>query len=885
VRLYLGESDSYRHAQNVDVPPDDPGAKNGVRRGWIFPIAYGKLSNSSDKLAMHAWIAPAMSQKQSRKTSASTLGSGIGMRQEVEKLIQKERLKDAVKQAKLLFKDESTPENHRLLEKAYFLRARQLLELHMPDSAIEVARHLLEFGLTSTEWTDEFVRLLMSLGLADLAFEIQGSSASPELKHQLVALAADQAVIHPERMQEISAEIAREASLVRESLEKLTAGDAENGLLLLRDLPRSSPLSDWKFFVRGLAAYYQGNLEEARTNWGRLDSSRKAFSIAKRLERLAQSEELSAGGADLAVLQKAAFGEPVLERLGELLRLLAEKDWEQVNRVVVSLRYPLRRVDPKLAERLTRILIASFLHEASELGLDDAERLLKSFTRIAEPMAIDPSWNRFWALASDLTGADSDTVRDLWLKYIQDLARIPVFSPAECGLAQAMVWNRVAMLYCDDAEQIESPDSIFGELARMFIEPRDEAEIKELKKQAVQSLERSLALAPHHLPTYRLLIEFQECFKNQAGVEAAARQLLEKFPDDVETLTLLLDSAIKRQRLEEAMTYLQRVRALKPLDSAMQDLEATIRIGMARQCALADRWEEGRDQFRRAADLSPELRGSYSFLARKSLFEAKASQRDASDRFLKEAQAALPEHGPLWLALAIESSRYQMSADTTKGYVALWTSELKKKCRSQTAGEMASLLRAYLDLDVEYPGRASQVQQFVSYLKRTTRLKYRQTDIEQVCEFLMHMPEQTELFGKLARQGVKQHPGSARLNFHAGIAGMANSRTPVIPPAVPRHLETALRIAEASSVPGEVALLPAIRRTLTTVKEVRNRMGGSPFGGGPFALPGDDFGPFADWGFDDPEDDDWDDDDELDGAARSVPGPKPKKKNKKSKTR
>ena len=34
----------------------------------------------------------------------------------------------------------------------------------MPDSAIEVARHLLEFGLTSGEWADEFVRLLMNLG-------------------------------------------------------------------------------------------------------------------------------------------------------------------------------------------------------------------------------------------------------------------------------------------------------------------------------------------------------------------------------------------------------------------------------------------------------------------------------------------------------------------------------------------------------------------------------------------------------------------------------------------------------------------------------------------------------------------------------------------------
>ena len=46
---------------------------------------------------------------------------------EVDKLIGKDRLKEAVKAAKLCFKEDGTPENHRLLERAYFLRARQLL--------------------------------------------------------------------------------------------------------------------------------------------------------------------------------------------------------------------------------------------------------------------------------------------------------------------------------------------------------------------------------------------------------------------------------------------------------------------------------------------------------------------------------------------------------------------------------------------------------------------------------------------------------------------------------------------------------------------------------------------------------------------------------------
>ena len=212
-------------------------------------------------------------------------------RQEVEKLIEKDRLKDAVKAAKLCFKDESTPENHRLLERAYFLRARQLLRLGMADSAIEVARHLLEFGLTSDEWADDFVRLLMNLGLADEAFQIQAKWGRPELKDQLLLLAADQAVIHPGRMQDTSPEVAREASLIRESLEKIGAGDFENGLTPLRDLPRSSPLSDWKFFARGLAAHYRGENEECKANWDRLDANRKAHRIAERLRQLAEADE------------------------------------------------------------------------------------------------------------------------------------------------------------------------------------------------------------------------------------------------------------------------------------------------------------------------------------------------------------------------------------------------------------------------------------------------------------------------------------------------------------------------------------------------------------------------------------------------------------------
>ena len=90
------------------------------------------------------------------------------------------------------------------------------------------------------------------------------------------------------------------------------------------------------------------------------------------------------------------------------------------------------------------------------------------------------------------------------------------------------------------------------------------------------------------------------------------------------------------------MSYRQRARALKPLDPSLRDQEAAIRMGWHAMRALERRWDEGRDQFRAAEELSPDLGGQYLLLARRSLFEAEASQRDESDRYLRRPRLLCP---------------------------------------------------------------------------------------------------------------------------------------------------------------------------------------------------------------------------------------------------
>jgi hypothetical protein len=347
-------------------------------------------------------------------------------------------------------------------------------------------------------------------------------------------------------------------------------------------------------------------------------------------------------------------------------------------------------------------------------------------------------------------------------------------------------------------------------------------------------------------------------------------------------LKLVMDFATKQDQLDEALSCVKRARALKPLDPALREREATIYIGLARQCAIARRWDEGREQFRAAEAIKPDLRQDFPFLARKVIFEAKAGNRDESDRFLQEAQAALSEPTALWLSLAIESGRYRMTAATTKGYQKLWTDGLKKACQSQSAGDMAWLLYAYIQSEVTYSGRSDHVKRLEAYLKRARRLKFRQIDIERVCAFLALVENQDaqDLLRDFIKNGLKQHPLSAQLNFAAGIQAMADSPPPFLSPLVPRHIEKAFELAQGSTSPADMALLPKIKDALTMINEIGERLASMPFGNGSFGFDPSACGPDENWGFDGFDDDLSDVIDMFGPTPRTLPQHRPKKQGK-----
>ena len=277
-------------------------------------------------------------------------------------------------------------------------------------------------------------------------------------------------------------------------------------------------------------------------------------------------------------------------------------------------------------------------------------------------------------------------------------------------------------------------------------------EAEELVQQATTCIERSLQLAPRHRPTYELLVEVCGKSGDPEKVTKAKQRILKVFPDDVDTLVETAFDLYRRDEPEPALEALSKARRHKPLDEALVQMEIMMRAALARSLALQKRWDEGRAQFAAIEQLRPDELRSCFYLTKKAIFETKAGERDAADRHEREAAALLPEPAPLWLALHVESIRFRLTKATQNHYANLWKSELKKKCRSETAGAMASFLNAFISLEIDYAGRDSDATEVLKYLRRSTRLNYHREDLEKVCEFLGNFPKEGKLTSNLVER-------------------------------------------------------------------------------------------------------------------------------------
>jgi tetratricopeptide (TPR) repeat protein len=758
-----------------------------------------------------------MASKQKRQPP-KTQAVGTPLRRETDRLIEKGRYKDAVKEAKLCFRADPTPEHHHLLETAYFLRAKQMAQAGMLESAREVAGHLLDFGITDPKLAEPGASLLVALGMSGQALHLREGIEDPAARERVFLQAADQAVLHPER-KSLSTELNEGGQLIRSALEALAKGNADAALGGLREVARNSPFADWKLFARGLAAYNEGNNAEAAANWDRLDSARTAFKISRALSSLNQPETHGGKLPKLDALEKACFGEPILGPLCTIKDLIAEDRLVEALRVVGPLRFALRRTDPALAERLTRVLYPIVFRAATETDSRQGRSLLDHFIRVAEPLSIDPRWNRTRGLWCDEVGEDLDKSEGYWRQYLKDIESDPALFGVNSDRAQALVWLHLGRQFVELLDG-EVPFQNDGESRQ------------DVRRVALDCFEASLKLLPTRIETYKELRETLDKWDEPLKAAKAARRLLEVFPDDFETLSYLADHHKKREEPDESLPYVQRMRALKPLDQATLATEISGRLALARAHSLSGKWSDGRAEYEAIERLVPASARSIMMLTRKAVFELKAEEPDRAQEYINEGVELSQDRASFWLAIAIEARRIALPKAEQDRFDQRWGAESSKKPTSKTAGAISQILDDFLIQKISYPGMEGHLREVLAYLSHTKRLKYSREDLAKVCGFLRSVPKGAGLaLGEtFAKRGIKLFPKAAEFPFMMGTHIMLSTKpTYSNVAAAKKNFEKARVLAETEVAenPDGPLLLPKIQEMLTRVSHVQPM---SPFG-------------------------------------------------------
>jgi tetratricopeptide (TPR) repeat protein len=785
-----------------------------------------------------------------------TKRAAVTLVQQAQRLLEKGDFKQALKDAKVCYRQQPGPEGRQLLERAYLARGRQLHRAGLRSESQAVLENLLDLGVTDSLVERELPELLIAVGLFGRVKAAGMPALSFEESDPLCVVVADHAVLRPEGTPTSLPAIRQGAATIGKALTALEAGDEARATAFLRDIPRASPFADWKYFVRGLAAYYRDDAAEMEANWSRLDPGRCAARIAAPLKTLVDRAAVAADDPQVAVtvarLGSRVLGGPVLDRLQKLQDCVLAGRWREAMKALRASGPMFREVDDALPERLAMVLYAMVVRKG-----DPA--ILRDLATVAEPPAIDPRWNRGLAMAWERYEEEEyggNEAERHWRAYLEDLARLECLSPTERTLAQALVWLRLggrlaeeSFPVCPTCGVCHDPD-------------------KDMQGRAAACFENSLKLAPGLLKAYQALAGAREEWGEPKKAAAVYRRLLKRFPENLDALLLLADHHVRSDEPFAAREFLIRAQRLKPLDPRIQEKVRDVYLSSARHRALADRWDEGRAELAAAGEVARPSDKGYRLLVHRAMLELKAGDFGLAFRLLDQARNDLGESAPVWFLACIEGARYALPQAVAAGLEDRWVASLKKGRNSPAAGEMSRIMFAYLVAKVDHAVQEEHLESLVDFLKRCSRVKWQARDLRDVVQVLLYWdrhrsedghdsPRRSDpggivkLLAKLVAKGRAKFPDEPFLQLIAGQLEMRKGSRKCNRRFAKECFERAARLAEGATDPDNTLVGKCAREALRSLEELDRPTleTMSPF----FFAPDDDD---PDDPFDPPEDDD-----------------------------
>ena len=614
-----------------------------------------------------------MSKNQKQRTKHGA----VRLLEQARRGLEKGNFKEALKDAKVCYRQQPDGESRQVLERAYLARLASCAAPDFASSPAMLSRVCWIWAQRTPRCNKNCRKLLIAVGLFDRAGVSGGANPLLDEQSPWFLAAADHAVLRPELAPAKFPAIGQGAGTIRQALAAVEAGDEPLATAVLRDVPRASPFADWKYFVRGLAAYYRQDAAETQANWDRLDSTRFAARIAATLKALADPAAAALDDARMAdALHRLGSGVArfaVLKRLQRLQEQAVAGRWREAVKLLRSSQPLFLEADPALPQRLTMVLCAGII-QRGETG--EVRELIK----VAEPLPIDPQWNRALAMAHEHSREyDLAEVEHFWWAYITDLAGVECLSSAERTLAQALVWLRLGDL------QVEESSPLCAS-CHLRHDPDEE-----LQARAVKSFENSLKLAPELLAAYQQLAAAYAEWDDPDQSAAVHQRLVERFPENLDSLLFLATHYTKRNEPFTAREFVFRAQRLRPLDPKIKALARTVHIASARAHATARRWDDGRAELAAAEKLHDPGEKVHHVLVCGAALEFKAGEYGMAHRLLDRAKRA-GRDGPGMVSDGHRGHLYALPKTVSGEFENRWLTALKKGRRSAVAGEMCQAL-------------------------------------------------------------------------------------------------------------------------------------------------------------------------------------------------
>jgi tetratricopeptide (TPR) repeat protein len=741
--------------------------------------------------------------------------------------------------AKQVYKAEPSPRNRDVLLDTYLARSRQLRTQEKQRDAASVLQVAAGLAGEDAVRIGQIAVEMAACGEVNQALALLRDTPESPARTQVLAQAADAAVRRESSGRALlPPELHADLDRILQAFAQLQAGQDDTARETLQGIGLRSPFLEWKIFLRGLQAYYQGDDARVIENWQRLNQERLPARLASPIRfridatyRTAQQPEAQ------RVLQRQAdrlLDQSLLPQLRSIQTALAgHRGLAEALRLASQVVLQIREQAPQLIPSLARCYYWAIITGGVP---DDVPRYLRQFG----PPPDDPSCQRLCALAAEHVH-DLEQAHENWARYEQTVADNATAWPAEhAQRVRALIWLHMGK----NAAMVPDLDKI-PELPPFLRDHPDRP--RPLKPSAEQCFKKGLKLAPNLLEAHEELFSYLRAGDDLGKAEAAGRQLLERFPDHVETLESLADLLMAKEHYPEALELFERALKNHPLDRQLRSKLGTAHTYNARAHAEAGRFDEARAEYQAALGLDDRQDNS-SILCKWAACECKAGDAPRAEELLTKALSESGHRLAVAFSMLIEIIRLKLPRPLKTRFDKEFKDALEEPATGASAAAVVDTAAAHAAAGVVYHGQKTHEKKVLAYVEKAKSAQFTEEQLGRVCKGLLLL-RSTRLLHAFCQLGMRRFPKAAIFPFleaesyFAKGPQMLYDRWKVQP-----LLEKAHRLASA---------MPHDERRKLLLDQIQERQKIlQTLGGASLGMLEDLFntGAFAD------EDDDWDDD-------------------------